>query len=87
LFYCLEFEPNRKVIKELILSCDIPSEIEERIKEAYIKLISQSQIELHSNLNKYRPNVAVRSSATAEDLPDALSVSDQLPSGNQVLEC
>lgn len=64
------FEASRK-IKELILSCGIPSEIEERIKEAYVNLSAEHQKELAPNLNKNRLNVAVRSSATAEDLPDA----------------
>lgn len=47
--------------RKLILDCELPSELEEAISHAYLKL---------SSLNKVKNlDVAVRSSATAEDLP------------------
>ncbi len=51
-----------KEVRELILGAEFPKELERSIKKAYVKLCS-----------KYGKNadVAVRSSATAEDLPDA----------------
>ncbi|HIE23062.1 MAG TPA: phosphoenolpyruvate synthase, partial [Candidatus Korarchaeota archaeon] len=55
-------EASRR-IRELIESTPIPKDIEEAIKKAYK--------ELGSKLNIDNPLVAVRSSATAEDLPDA----------------
>ncbi len=55
-------EASRR-IRELIESTPIPEDIEEAIKKAYR--------ELEERLNIKNPLVAVRSSATAEDLPDA----------------
>lgn len=51
------------MIKEMILSYDMPPEVRSKVSEAYKEL---SQI-----LDKTEPRVAVRSSATAEDLPTA----------------
>ena len=71
------FEASRR-IKELIGSCIIPPEIEVRIKEAYKSLFAENQIELRPDMKKNRPNVAVRSSATAEDLPSASFAGQQV---------
>lgn len=49
--------------RKLIMDCEFPPELQEAICNAYHKLSSQSDVE---NLD-----VAVRSSATAEDLPNA----------------
>ena len=51
-----------KKVREAILKADLPETLQEAIREAYIKL----QNEYGKNID-----VAVRSSATAEDLPDA----------------
>ncbi len=51
------------MIRELIKGGEFPPELEELIKENYMKLSSK--------YNMYAADVAVRSSATAEDLPDA----------------
>ncbi|MEZ5238746.1 MAG: PEP/pyruvate-binding domain-containing protein [Microthrixaceae bacterium] len=50
-------------IRELVLGADLPSETEEAIRDAYA--------ELARRLGRTDPDVAVRSSATAEDLPEA----------------
>ena len=55
-------ERGRKV-RELILDSELPEELEEEIRAAYRKLSKQ--------YNTPETDVAVRSSATAEDLPDA----------------
>ncbi|HID17609.1 TPA: phosphoenolpyruvate synthase, partial [Candidatus Bathyarchaeota archaeon] len=52
-----------KAIRSLIVSAKMPKDLEEEIKSAYR--------ELSKRLNEEGPFVAVRSSATAEDLPDA----------------
>ncbi len=52
-----------KEIQSRIVNSKIPTQLEEEIKEAYK--------EFSSNLKLVDPEVAVRSSATAEDLPDA----------------
>lgn len=49
--------------RKLIMDCELPPELQEAISNAYHKLSSRSKVE---NLD-----VAVRSSATAEDLPSA----------------
>lgn len=49
--------------RKLILGCEFPSELEEAISHAYDKLSSLCEID--------NVDVAVRSSATAEDLPSA----------------
>jgi pyruvate, water dikinase len=54
-------ERGRKV-RELILEAEFPQELKEEISKAYKKLYSQYRV---------NTDVAVRSSATAEDLPDA----------------
>lgn len=52
-----------KEIQNRIVKGNIPEQLEQEIKDAYK--------EFSSNLNLVDPEVAVRSSATAEDLPDA----------------
>ena len=49
-------------VRQAILSATLPQDLEEQIAEAYLQLQSDSAVPL---------DVAVRSSATAEDLPDA----------------
>jgi len=58
-----EYEEASKRVRELIESAEMPTDIEEAIKKAYR--------ELSERLGMNNPPVAVRSSATAEDLPDA----------------
>ncbi|GAB6102427.1 phosphoenolpyruvate synthase [Thermococcus atlanticus] len=58
-----ELLENTAKIREKIISMDMPKEIAEEILEAYHKLSQR--------FNKDAVYVAVRSSATAEDLPDA----------------
>lgn len=60
-----------KAIRKLILRAKVPKEIERAIIEAYLKLSSL--------YNKPNVDVAIRSSATAEDLPSA-SFAGQLES-------
>ena len=59
-------ERGRKV-RELILRAEFPDELRDEIADAYQKLCSEYG---NSNHN-HNTDVAVRSSATAEDLPDA----------------
>lgn len=54
-----------KTVRDLIMSASFPAEMEEEIWGAYQQLASELNIELNEL------DVAVRSSATAEDLPDA----------------
>ena len=61
-------EASRK-LKELILYCTMPPEIESKVLEAYKKL--SGYVDAQGNLRTDLPEVAVRSSATAEDLPTA----------------
>lgn len=56
-------EEAGKEAREIILNCRFPAEIEESIEEAYNTLSQQYRMK--------RADVAVRSSATAEDLPEA----------------
>lgn len=56
-----------KSIRETIEKARMPKELEKEIKEAYKKLTEKYQEEGGSG----EPYVAIRSSATAEDLPDA----------------
>ena len=58
-----EYQEASRRIRELIESTPIPSEIEHAIKAAYRRLADK--------LGMRDPLVAARSSATAEDLPDA----------------
>ena len=58
-----QYDTASRKIRELIEKTSIPEEIESTIKAAYD--------ELNKRLNLEEPFVAVRSSATAEDLPDA----------------
>ena len=58
-----QFEKASRDIRELIQSTPIPVKIEKAIKKAYVVLGKKTK--------KERFFVAVRSSATAEDLPDA----------------
>lgn len=57
-----KLEEVSKEIRSIIESSEIPEDIENEIKEAYRKLCEEEGEEVY---------VAVRSSATAEDLPDA----------------
>jgi pyruvate,water dikinase len=52
-----------KMVRELILNEQLPSELETELAEAYLQLSKQ--------YGRKATDVAVRSSATAEDLPDA----------------
>jgi pyruvate,water dikinase len=52
-----------KTIRELIIKAEMPKELAEEIKNAYM--------ELSKKVGEENPFVAIRSSATAEDLPDA----------------
>ena len=61
-------EASRK-LKELILYCTMPPEIESKVLEAYKKL--SRYVDAQGNSRTDLPEVAVRSSATAEDLPTA----------------
>ncbi|HEU4447055.1 MAG TPA: phosphoenolpyruvate synthase [Nitrososphaeraceae archaeon] len=56
-------------IKELVLSCKMPPEIESKVIEAYQNLSRYEDIQVGSRTDL--AVVAVRSSATAEDLPSA----------------
>ncbi len=58
-----EYEEASKKIQKLIIESPMPKYIEEKIREAYR--------ELNRRLGLENVRVAVRSSATAEDLPDA----------------
>ncbi len=58
----IDLSERGKLARELILSAGIPEDLWEEIKRAYDKLSEQYGP---------RPDVAVRSSATAEDLPTA----------------
>ncbi len=55
-------------IREAIMAADMPQELDKEIREAYEELTERYQEE--SGLDEL-PFVAIRSSATAEDLPDA----------------
>ncbi len=58
-----QYEEASKKVRKIIESTPMPDEIETAIKKAYK--------ELHEKTGSVQPFVAVRSSATAEDLPDA----------------
>jgi len=58
-----QYEGASKKVRQIIESAHMPSEIEDAIKEAYSKLSQR--------IGSAQVFVAVRSSATAEDLPDA----------------
>ncbi|RLF23177.1 MAG: phosphoenolpyruvate synthase [Thermoprotei archaeon] len=60
-----EYQEASKRIRELIESTPMPRDIEEAIREAYRELCARV------GFREHRLPVAVRSSATAEDLPDA----------------
>jgi pyruvate,water dikinase len=60
-----ELEKRGAKVRQAILEADFPKRLEEEIGEAYKKLAA------HLKLNPNNLDVAVRSSATAEDLPDA----------------
>jgi pyruvate,water dikinase len=62
-----------KHARSLILNTSFPEELTEAITEAYRKLTFSCGIEADDDRDcyKYNADVAVRSSATAEDLPDA----------------
>lgn len=56
-------EATGKKAREIIMSCDLPHDLQEAILKAYAKLSAQYKVK--------NVDVAVRSSATAEDLPQA----------------
>lgn len=56
-------------IKELVLSCTMPPEIKSKVMEAYQNLSRHDDVQVGSRTDL--AIVAVRSSATAEDLPSA----------------
>ncbi len=58
-----ELEETSRKIRELIKQTPMPEEVEKAIREAYRELARRLGIE--------NPRVAVRSSATAEDMPEA----------------
>jgi pyruvate,water dikinase len=58
-------EKAGKAVRELIMSAEFPREMEEEIWKAYVQLAKEL------NVDPDDLDVAVRSSATAEDLPDA----------------
>ncbi len=58
----IDLQNRGRKIRNLILKADMPKDLEEEIKKAYIRL---------ENIYFENVDVAVRSSATAEDLPDA----------------
>jgi pyruvate,water dikinase len=58
-----QYEVASKKIRELMESASMPKDVEEAIRQAYRELCTK--------LNANEVYVAVRSSATAEDLPDA----------------
>ncbi len=58
-----QYEEASRKIRKIVESTKVPKDIEEAIKNAYRKLSKK--------LNILNASVAVRSSATAEDLPDA----------------
>ncbi len=60
---CTELNIKSQQIRELLINSHIPKEIENEIKAAYL--------ELNNQLKTIDISVAVRSSATAEDLPEA----------------
>ncbi|MGC8982185.1 MAG: phosphoenolpyruvate synthase [Desulfurococcaceae archaeon] len=60
-----QLEETTRKIREMILSQPMPPEIEEEIKKYYYELARRL------NVDPSRLRVAVRSSATAEDLPEA----------------
>ena len=57
-----ELAQTGTTIRQWIMQAQLPEALEEAIRQAYATMVDQSQVEL---------SVAVRSSATAEDLPDA----------------
>ena len=73
-----ELQRVAKEIQELILQAPVPSDLQEAIKEAYDDLNVGSDLQKHLpdalsiiKVGRDMPFVAVRSSATAEDLPSA----------------
>jgi pyruvate,water dikinase len=83
-----ELEANSKKIKQLIKKSPIPKSIAQDIMRAYLKMGTLGGLK--------NPDVAVRSSATAEDLPDAsfagqqetyLNVKGEVNVVNRVRDC
>lgn len=66
-----DVERNTARLRGLIISQPMPAEIEQEIKRAYSKLTIELLGGVESPRNSSVLPVAVRSSATAEDLPDA----------------
>jgi pyruvate,water dikinase len=67
-----QYEVASKKIRELIESTPMPKDIENAVKHAYE--------EMNKKLNTKETFVAVRSSATAEDLADASFLDNKKPS-------
>lgn len=63
-------EASRRA-KDIILSCEMPSEVKLKIIEAYKNLSERDESQLKPSKERDPLIVAVRSSATAEDLPTA----------------
>ena len=58
-----ELQIQSRNIRDIIINCEVPEQIKNDIVNAYIKFSKKIDIE--------NPSVAIRSSATAEDLPEA----------------
>lgn len=63
-------ESSRKV-KDMVLSCEMPDDVKLKVIEAYRSLSGSDKNQLKSNGEPDSSIVAVRSSATTEDLPGA----------------
>jgi len=70
-FNTQELEDNSKKIRELIENAEIPEDMEREIVESYELLSSEGKENIISDNNNQLSFVAVRSSATTEDLADA----------------
>lgn len=66
-----KLQDTAKNIQKLIISTEIPKDIEEEIKDAYSQIGVHEQSKAEDMLNEKEEFVACRSSATAEDLPEA----------------
>jgi len=65
-----KLQSTAKQVQELIVTTPIPSEIAEEIEDSY-ELLGSDNNQAHDLIEAKEVFVAVRSSATAEDLPDA----------------
>ncbi len=67
-----QLQKKANEIQKLIVSTEVPDKIKEDIIEAYDVLSAEKSDSVHDMVKeKEKPFVAVRSSATAEDLPEA----------------